>query len=77
VDRGDPPTFLAHGSEDQWVPPEQSEVLADRLEQAGVPHRLIDVPGANHGFDVVWGGWGTQVVRDQLEAFLEGSLTGR
>jgi acetyl esterase/lipase len=77
VDRGDPPTFLAHGSEDQWVPPEQSEVLADRLEQAGVPHRLIDVPGANHGFDVVWGGWGTQVVRDELEAFLEGGLAGR
>jgi acetyl esterase/lipase len=71
VDRGDPPTFLAHGSEDQWVPPEQSELLADRLETAGVPYRLIKVPGANHGFDVVWGGWCTQVVRDQLEVFLE------
>src|SRR5512144_1294774 len=53
---GGPPTFLTHGGADQWVPSEQSEPLANRLEEAGVPRRFIELPGARHGFDAVWGG---------------------
>lgn len=74
VDPGDPPTFLAHGGADQWAPSEQSELLANRLEEAGVPHRLIELPGARHGFDDVWGGWSSQIVRHELEGFLEHHL---
>jgi acetyl esterase len=74
VDPKDPPTFLTHGGLDQWSPPEQSVLLADRLEQAGVPHRLIELPGARHGFDGAWGSWDTQIVRHELGEFLEQRL---
>ena len=74
VDPGDPPTFLTHGDADQLMPSEQSELLANRLEEAGVPHRLIELPGARHGFDAVWGGWSSQIVRHELEGFLEHHL---
>jgi acetyl esterase/lipase len=76
VPRGprDPPTFLAHGHADQFVPSEQSELLANRLEEASVPQRLIELPGARHGFDAAWGGWSSQIVRRELEEFLERRL---
>jgi acetyl esterase len=74
ADPGDTPTFLTHGGTDQWMPPEQSKLLANRLEEAGVPHRLIELPGARHGFDAVWGGWSSQIVRHELEGFLESRL---
>jgi acetyl esterase/lipase len=75
VDPRDPPTFLAQGSRDQWVPPEQADLLAVRLGAAGVPHRLLELPGARHGFDAAWGGWNQQVVRHELEDFLAGRLS--
>ena len=71
VDSRDPPTFLVHGGEDQIVPPGQSELLADRLRGAGVPHRLVGLPWANHTFDFRWGGWGSQITRSTLREFLE------
>ena len=74
VDPGDPPTFLAHGGDDDIVPPEESEHLAGRLREAGVPHRLVELPWANHTFDFSWGGWGSQITRSSLEEFLEGRL---
>jgi acetyl esterase/lipase len=74
VDPRDPPTFLIHGGEDQWVPPEQSVLLANRLAEAGVAHRLVELPGANHAFDVAWGSWHQQIARHELEAFLDASL---
>jgi acetyl esterase/lipase len=46
----DPPMLLIHGRDDRLVPLEQSEALAASLEVAGVPHRLIVVEGASHGF---------------------------
>jgi acetyl esterase/lipase len=77
VDPGDPPTFLTHGDADQIMPSQQSELLANRLEEAGVPHRLIELPGARHGFDAAWGGWDSQIVRHELEGFLQDHLTGQ
>lgn len=74
VDPGDPPTFLAHGGEDRIVPPGQSELLAGRLRGAGVPHRLVELPWANHTFDFLWGGWGSQITRSALEGFLKDHL---
>lgn len=46
-----PPTVLVHGTKDTDVPYEQSTMMAERLQQAGVPHKLITVPDAEHGFD--------------------------
>ena len=74
VDPGDPPTFLVHGGDDEIVPPRESELLAGRLREAGVPHRLVGLPWANHTFDFFWGGWGAQITRSSLEEFLESSL---
>ena len=58
VDPGDPPTFLAHGGDDRTVPPGQSELRGVRLREAGVTHRLVELPWANHTFDFLWGGLG-------------------
>ena len=74
VGPGDPPTFLAHGGDDEIVPPKESEHLAGRLREASVPHRLVELPWANHTFDFSWGGWGSQITRSSLEEFLESRL---
>ena len=74
MDPGDPPTFLVHGGDDEIVPPGESELLAVRLRAAGVPHRLVALPWANHTFDFLWCGWGSQMTRHTLEEFLESHL---
>jgi acetyl esterase/lipase len=50
VSSADPPMLLIHGADDARVPLAQSETLAAALQGAGVPHRLIVVAGARHGF---------------------------
>jgi acetyl esterase/lipase len=74
VDRGTPPTFLAHGTRDQLVPVGQSDALATALHQAGADHVLVRLPGANHAFDLAWGAWSTQVARVALDRFLDRHL---
>jgi acetyl esterase len=74
VDAQDPPTFLVHGGRDSLVAPGQSRLLARRLEEAGVPHRLLELPHAQHFFDLSWGGWGAQITRPELKRFLEEHL---
>ena len=74
VDPGDPPTFLAFGGNDQIVPPGQSELLGGRLREAGVAHRLVELPWSNHTFDFLWGGWGSQITRSSLDDFLQNHL---
>jgi acetyl esterase len=74
VDSSDPPTFLVQGGRDSITPPGQSPLLARRLEEAGVEHRLLELPWAEHGFDIAWGGWGSQITRPELERFLEQHL---
>jgi acetyl esterase len=74
VDPGDPPTFLAFGGNDQVVPPGQSELLGGRLREAGVAHRLVELPWSNHTFDFLWGGWGSQITRSSLDDFLQNHL---
>lgn len=44
-----PPFLFLHGTEDPIVPIEHSRLLAARLQAAGVPARLIEVPGQGHG----------------------------
>ena len=52
VTREHSPMLLVHGSEDRWVPPEQSDRMADRLARAGVRCQLITVAGERHGFEL-------------------------
>ncbi|NWL86226.1 alpha/beta hydrolase [Paenibacillus sp. 79R4] len=47
-----PPTLLLHGDQDNDVPYTQSVQMAERLEQTGVAHTLITLPGEDHLFDL-------------------------
>jgi dipeptidyl aminopeptidase/acylaminoacyl peptidase len=49
VAAGAPPFLLIHGDADDTVPIAQSEAMAAALERAGVPVKLIRVPGGRHG----------------------------
>lgn len=46
----DPPVLLIHGNKDQLVPIQQSEILAARLKEIGVQHKLIVMEGQGHGW---------------------------
>ncbi len=50
VTRDDPPFLILQGDKDRTVPPEQSQILYDRLKAAGVPATLVMVKNAGHGF---------------------------
>jgi dipeptidyl aminopeptidase/acylaminoacyl peptidase len=45
----DPPFLLIHGDGDKTVPYQQSEIMEAALRKAGVPVKLIRVPGGGHG----------------------------
>ncbi|MEW5872810.1 MAG: alpha/beta hydrolase [Chloroflexota bacterium] len=51
----DPPFLLLHGNEDTEVPPEQSQILYDQLQAAGVPAELVWVKNAGHSFQPTGG----------------------
>ena len=50
IDPGDPPFLILHGDQDATVPLEQSQILYQRLQVAGVKVQLVMVNGAGHGF---------------------------
>ena len=65
-----PPTLLIHGEEDTDVPHEQSVLMAEQFKQHGVEHRLISLPGGEHGL----GGADPKLIDEAYEAafqFLE------
>lgn len=46
------PILICHGTADATVSVKQSELFAQTLNQAGVPHHLEIIPGAAHTFDL-------------------------
>lgn len=46
----DPPTFIIHGDQDRLVPLQQSELIIERLNKAGVDTKLVVKKGAGHGW---------------------------
>ncbi len=46
----DPPFLILQGDKDNTVPPEQSQILYDKLKAAGVTATLVIVKNAGHGF---------------------------
>ncbi len=48
-----PPMLLIHGTDDLWVPLDQSVRMAQALDRVGVRNRLIVVDGARHGFETM------------------------
>jgi acetyl esterase/lipase len=65
-----PPTLLFHGQRDTLVGAFHAEALTERLQKSQVPHRLVLLPWAHHGFDYFFNGWGSQMVRPILRDFL-------
>ncbi len=66
-----PPTLLIHGEKDTDVPHEQSVMMAAALKQHGVEHRLISIPGAEHGLP----DGDPRLVNDAYEAAIEFVVT--
>lgn len=53
--RDDPPFLILQGEKDATVPPDQSQILYDRLTAVGVRATLVMVKNAGHGFTPVGG----------------------
>jgi len=66
-----PPTITVLGMSDRIVTMSQAELLNEALTTAGVPHEMCFLPANDHGFDVNWGGFGTQIARTKIRQFLE------
>jgi acetyl esterase/lipase len=66
-----PPTITLLGESDRIVPTDQAHVLDEALGRAGVPHATYLLPATDHGFDVNWNGFGTQIARAVISKFLE------
>lgn len=49
VRSGLPPVITIHGDKDTLVPHAQAERLHAALDKAGVPNRLVTIPGGGHG----------------------------
>ncbi len=49
VRQGSPPVLTVHGDADQLVPYSHGVSLHKALEEAGVPNKLVTVPGGGHG----------------------------
>jgi dipeptidyl aminopeptidase/acylaminoacyl peptidase len=43
-----PPVLLLHGESDDMVSVEEAYKIRDLLEEAGVPHELVVIPGGDH-----------------------------
>ena len=67
ITKDDPPFLILHGDKDPLVPYQQSELLRDALQKAGVPGALNIIKGAGHGF-------GGREIEQQVAAFLESQL---
>ena len=46
---GLPPIITIHGDKDDVVPYAQATRLREALDKAGVPNKLVTIPGGGHG----------------------------
>lgn len=68
VDPTDPPTFVAH-STDEFIPPAQGDVLVAALKANGVEHEQVEVAGDAHSVGML-----DDELRAQIVAFLRAHL---
>ncbi len=71
---GAPPTLLVQGGWDRLKVPASTARLAERLRGVGARCDLVEIAYADHAFDANWGGWGSQLLRPALAAFLSSTL---
>jgi acetyl esterase/lipase len=65
------PTLMLQGSRDILVWNLQARRVAARLRLLGVPHYLLELPLAVHGFDWAYDGAGGQLARYALDQFFD------
>jgi len=70
VNKNDPPVLIFQGDADPFVSIEQAQRLENALENADVPHELIIVKGAGHG----WTGELQDITNRHLFAFFAREL---
>ncbi len=72
-----PPVFLVTGEKDKLVNPDQSEILFDKMQKLQLKSVLLELPWANHSFDVILNGPGGQLTLKYLSQFLVWVITKR
>ncbi len=69
-----PPTITLLGESDRIINTDQARILDAALARAGVYRETYLLPATDHGFDLNWGGFGTQIAREKLKDFLQQHL---
>jgi len=64
VSKDDPPFLFFHGTEDKLVNIRHSKLLAEKLQEVGVPARVVVLEGEGHG-------WKDKKLADTIEQTLE------
>ena len=72
---GLPPTLLLYATRDHAVKASFNRDAAEKLRAASVRVVQVEVPWAEHGFDLAPGGIGAQLAYDTIVRFLDQSLT--
>ena len=72
VDGTEPPFLILHGSADPTVSPDQSRMLRNALEAAGVPVHMYLVPGGVHGLS---GELIDRIIQEFLDYYVKGKTT--
>lgn len=72
LDAGDPPTFVLQGTIDTLVTPDQSDMLAEKLEALGVPYWYARLEGWPHTMDEAQpvNDWTKELLGSFFETFL-------
>ena len=70
LDPDDPPALLVHGLGDRMVSPHHSEAYVAAAHAVGADATLVEIPAADHGFDVRRGGFAEQIAAAEIDAFL-------
>jgi acetyl esterase/lipase len=70
VHAGLPPTLLVQGGSDLVASPSGVRRLAGALDQTGNSARYAEIEYADHGFDLNWGGFASQIARAEIADFL-------
>ncbi|WP_017585920.1 alpha/beta hydrolase [Nocardiopsis ganjiahuensis] len=65
-----PPTLLLTAGHDLFLSPEDNRRMAAELAEQGVPYRHVELPWAEHMYDLNWGGLASQITRHSVDAFL-------
>ncbi len=71
---GLPPTLLLYGARDHVVKADFNRSAARALRAAGVPVIAVELPWAEHGFDLAPAGLGAQLAYRVISSFLEREL---